>query len=589
VKNIGLLVIIALVILALLFLLWWLFSRNKQRKLDEQRAEAASIRAGAEQRGSVLRGQEAFAEQADERAATARHEAEERARQAELSAREAQRVEEEARQHRDQLERSRLAHDAELRRADELDPDVEVDKDDPRPLPEDLDDDVRPLDETRTHTPVPAALSENAPGTEPDPELARDSGPESAHRSESGSWGTGAAVSGAGAAAVGSAYAATRGNVTDDEAATRLASGADFSDNDSHDVEDAEHSVSRGESGGSATEWDGDTDESSTDTGRTRSAYEGTRDDMTQDDMTQDNVTSDDDASTRDGSSGTDEHGTRGAASDDKAAMVTDVEDYASTEPLPAESARADEPDSLDRSEDEARRAADESSRDDLGQEGTASDGGAAMVTDVEDYASTEPLPAETDATDEPSSHAAADDARGSAHEGSLDDAARDDEPAEEDVASRDDTSASGDSEAVTTPAQGADAAEDGADGESEGGRGDATHWPDGTDRINPVDSDSDSDSGSGSGEQSGDEDSAEDGWSRRISSVEEIRDGGYGVGSAAPLEDRAQPADHPVQAYRDTNTYRVPGSEGYDSAEPDVWFYDEESARRAGFTPSQG
>lgn len=70
---------------------------------------------------------------------------------------------------------------------------------------------------------------------------------------------------------------------------------------------------------------------------------------------------------------------------------------------------------------------------------------------------------------------------------------------------------------------------------------------------------------------------------------MEEIRDGGYGVGSAAPFEDRAQPLDHPVQAYRDTMTYRAPGANGYDSAEPDVWFYDEESARRAGFNPSEG
>ena len=66
------------------------------------------------------------------------------------------------------------------------------------------------------------------------------------------------------------------------------------------------------------------------------------------------------------------------------------------------------------------------------------------------------------------------------------------------------------------------------------------------------------------------------------------IRDGGYGVGSAAPIEDRAQPRDHPVQAYRDTMTYRAPGASGYDSAEPDVWFYDEDSARQAGFGPSQ-
>src|SRR4051812_46082051 len=96
----------ALVILALLFLVWWFLSRGKQRQLEEQRAEAASIRAGAQERGTALRGQETFVQQADERAATARQDAEERARQAEASAREAQRVEDEARQHKDELERA---------------------------------------------------------------------------------------------------------------------------------------------------------------------------------------------------------------------------------------------------------------------------------------------------------------------------------------------------------------------------------------------------------------------------------------------------------------------------------------------------
>ena len=46
----------------------------------------------------------------------------------------------------------------------------------------------------------------------------------------------------------------------------------------------------------------------------------------------------------------------------------------------------------------------------------------------------------------------------------------------------------------------------------------------------------------------------------RRISGFDELRDGGFGVGSAAPLDDGAQPLDHPVQAYRDTMTYRAAG-----------------------------
>ena len=69
----------------------------------------------------------------------------------------------------------------------------------------------------------------------------------------------------------------------------------------------------------------------------------------------------------------------------------------------------------------------------------------------------------------------------------------------------------------------------------------------------------------------------------------DELRDGGFGVGSAAPLDDGAQPLDHPVQAYRDTMTYRMPGDPGYDSAEPHVWFYDEDAAQRSGFRRSEG
>jgi len=76
--------------------------------------------------------------------------------------------------------------------------------------------------------------------------------------------------------------------------------------------------------------------------------------------------------------------------------------------------------------------------------------------------------------------------------------------------------------------------------------------------------------------------------WGRRISDLEEVSDGGFGMGSAAPIADGAQPLGHAVQAYRDTMTFRVPEAPGYDSREPDVWFFDEDSARRAGFTPSQ-
>lgn len=70
----------------------------------------------------------------------------------------------------------------------------------------------------------------------------------------------------------------------------------------------------------------------------------------------------------------------------------------------------------------------------------------------------------------------------------------------------------------------------------------------------------------------------------RRLSSVEEIRDGGYGIGSAAPIEDGAMPLDHSVKAWEDTKTYLVQGEDGYDGVDPHVWFLDDRSAERAGF-----
>ncbi|MEO7069536.1 MAG: hypothetical protein ABI131_03495 [Nostocoides sp.] len=71
----------------------------------------------------------------------------------------------------------------------------------------------------------------------------------------------------------------------------------------------------------------------------------------------------------------------------------------------------------------------------------------------------------------------------------------------------------------------------------------------------------------------------------RRISDLQEVSDGGYGVGSAATLDDRAMPLGHPIQAWEDTRTYLTPEHPAYDSADPHVWFHDEEAAQRAGFS----
>ncbi|MDN5766763.1 MAG: hypothetical protein L0H96_06720 [Humibacillus sp.] len=74
-------------------------------------------------------------------------------------------------------------------------------------------------------------------------------------------------------------------------------------------------------------------------------------------------------------------------------------------------------------------------------------------------------------------------------------------------------------------------------------------------------------------------------GGQRRISSFDEVVDGGYGIGSARPIDDGAQPLAHEVKAWTDRKSFSAPGDEGYDGAEPDVWFYNEDAARRAGFS----
>ncbi|MEP6649762.1 MAG: hypothetical protein ABJA74_07575 [Lapillicoccus sp.] len=72
----------------------------------------------------------------------------------------------------------------------------------------------------------------------------------------------------------------------------------------------------------------------------------------------------------------------------------------------------------------------------------------------------------------------------------------------------------------------------------------------------------------------------------RRTSSLDEIRDGGYGLGSAAPLDDGALPLGHSVKAWEDTKTFVTPDHAKYGEAEPHVWFVDAHAAEAAGFHP---
>jgi hypothetical protein len=98
------------------------------------------------------------------------------------------------------------------------------------------------------------------------------------------------------------------------------------------------------------------------------------------------------------------------------------------------------------------------------------------------------------------------------------------------------------------------------------------------------TDAHADADAESTDQEQDRSADAPADG--RRTSSLDEIRDGGYGVGSAATIDDGAVPLGHPVKAWEDTRTFVAPDHEKYGEAEPHVWFADAYAARRAGFRP---
>ncbi|GAA1805812.1 hypothetical protein GCM10009811_31700 [Nostocoides veronense] len=68
-----------------------------------------------------------------------------------------------------------------------------------------------------------------------------------------------------------------------------------------------------------------------------------------------------------------------------------------------------------------------------------------------------------------------------------------------------------------------------------------------------------------------------------------EVRDGGWSVGSAAPIEDGCQPLGHPIKGVFALGIYQVPGSDWYEATVADVWFTDENAAQRAGFRRGEG
>ncbi len=81
-----------------------------------------------------------------------------------------------------------------------------------------------------------------------------------------------------------------------------------------------------------------------------------------------------------------------------------------------------------------------------------------------------------------------------------------------------------------------------------------------------------------------GDEDPGSSPDGRRVSRFEEVIDGGYSVGSAAPIDDGAMPLGHPVKAWEDSKTYATPDDSSYAQSDPHVWFTDSEVAEQCGF-----
>ncbi|MFZ1287831.1 MAG: hypothetical protein WAR57_12435 [Candidatus Phosphoribacter sp.] len=70
----------------------------------------------------------------------------------------------------------------------------------------------------------------------------------------------------------------------------------------------------------------------------------------------------------------------------------------------------------------------------------------------------------------------------------------------------------------------------------------------------------------------------------RWVSEYDEVVDGGYGWGSAAPVSDGAMPLGHPIKANREWMKYQEPDDQWYDQIATDVWFLDSATAERLGF-----
>lgn len=607
-----LLLLLAIVVVAVVVVVM----RRGSAKRDEQRVEAADIRGRAGGIAATMEGQQTFAQQAEERATVARAEAEARAREAQERAAEAARLEDEAAEQRAAAEATRREYETTMRRADDVDPDVKESSFAPV-----TDDEPAPVEGARRS-------DDDTPMTRAERREAR----EQAEAGGDGQWGAPAPAAGAGVGAAGAAAAASswsddanggaRDDVhdgshrTEDDAdadSERVASAADYRDDvpaahgAGSDEPSREEPSARGVSGAAAAGTAGGMSDDTRESGQDQSTADLSRDAESprgewggprDDDQPQDTAASTDDRTGSVSDSTGADHTDRpsAAGSDDTSpadggqdvTIIGDIEDFASTEPLLREDQSAPvspeggtaeqhtsdadvDHSGTDHADHDVATGEHDTRREaETADEHATAETGAGVATSEDDPAGTSGSQDRFDTT--PTRDWAAD-------EGELLEENRDrGDRLEEDrsdlgateTTTRDDGSSSTTGDATSSFHTDTDtASSDGTDGtraERAEEAGTATE-----DLPAQVDE--------GPGERA----------ARRISEFHELRDGGYGVGSAAPLDDGAQPLDHAVAGYRDSQTFRVAGDEGYDDATPDVWFYDEAAAERSGFRRHQG
>ena len=551
--------------------------RRGSEKRDAHRAEAAGLRSEAENLAATAAGQGAFADQAAQRAEVARVEAEEKAR-------EAARLEAEAAQHRATVEATQREYEATMRRADDIDPDV---KESAFPAVAESGGRHAAAAADGHGEAAGGGHADAAEGGHGDGEHgdAGDGGlpatraerREAREADAEAGWAAPAAASSsatAGATGAAAARASARAAQGDDDRgqeSERIASAADFRD----EVPDEQGGVYGG--GGSGNDSDM-SDASGTDT------QQSTRDD--------DGHGAGEGAAAGAAGAGGAYAATRAMHDDEQAEARESTDGNGdSSEHRTVGDGSADD---ADGNADRAELPADDLSREvesPRGEWGGPPQNESAEMTIVEPeaYATTEPVLAADQSA--PVSPDAVDvDDEGSAHDGvDHDDIDRSpSEGADKSDEERFDPTPTGDwaadeGELLEENADRGDRLEaERADlaavGDSSTDDGAASHVTGGETASH----------GATDGTASVDADAPPASQARRISAFEELRDGGFGVGSAAPLDDRAQPLDHPVQAFHDM-TYRLPGDAGYDADEPDVWFYDEGAAQRSGFRHADG